>query len=105
MIVRARTGFAVGCCLALAFVVPAAAQPQDSVPEALRRLLDVVPGPRLVESLGLRSGVIAMDGEASVRVPPDAARLRVGVTSEGASPTEVAQQNERRRGGAQEGRR
>jgi uncharacterized protein YggE len=34
-----------------------------------------------------------MDGEGSVRVPPDAARLRVGVTSEGASPTEVAQQN------------
>ena len=93
MIVRARSGFAVGCCLALVLAVPAAAQPQDSVPEALRRLLDVVPGPRLAESLGLRSGVIAMDGEASVRVRPDAARLRVGVTSEGASPTEVAQQN------------
>src|SRR4028119_2375388 len=98
MIVRARSGFAAVCCLGLAFVVPAAAQPQDSVPDALRRLLGVVPGPRRAESLGLRSGVIAMDGEGSVRVPPDAARLRVGVTSEGASPTEVARQNAGRRG-------
>jgi hypothetical protein len=47
MIVRARSGFAVGCCLGLLLAVPAAAQPQDSVPEALRRLLDAVPGPRL----------------------------------------------------------
>jgi uncharacterized protein YggE len=60
----------------------------------LRRFLEVIPAPRLSESLGIpRPGVIAMDGEGSVRVRPDAARLRVGVTSEGLSPTEVAQQN------------
>ena len=34
-----------------------------------------------------------MDGEGIVRVRPDAARIRVGVVSEGASPTEVAQEN------------
>jgi len=34
-----------------------------------------------------------MDGEGIVRIRPDAARIRVGVVSEGASPTEVAQEN------------
>jgi predicted secreted protein len=34
-----------------------------------------------------------MDGEGSVRVRPDAGRIRVGVVSEGASPTEVAREN------------
>lgn len=94
MIVRATSSLAAICCLGLAWAVPAAAQPQDSVPETLRRFLDIIPAPRLSETLGLpRPGVIAMEGEGSVRVRPDAARLRVGVTSDGASPTEVAQQN------------
>ena len=34
-----------------------------------------------------------MEGEGIVRIRPDAARIRVGVVSEGASPTEVAQEN------------
>ncbi|MET0531780.1 MAG: SIMPL domain-containing protein [Microvirga sp.] len=34
-----------------------------------------------------------MDGEGIIRVRPDAARIRVGVLNEGASPTEVAQEN------------
>jgi uncharacterized protein YggE len=41
----------------------------------------------------IRTGVIAMDGQGSVRVPPDAARIRIAVISEGASPTEAAQDN------------
>lgn len=90
---RATSGTAAIWCLALALSGPAAAQPQDGMPESLRRLLDMIPAPRLSD-LGIpRQGVIAMEGEGSVRVRPDAARIRVGVTSEGVSPTDVAQQN------------
>ena len=80
----------------LAMYQPAAvlAQSSDTVPEALRRLFESIPAPRLPDSLGFaKAGVIAMDGEGIVRVRPDAARIRVGVLSEGASPTEVAQEN------------
>ena len=80
----------------LAMYQPAAvlAQSSDTVPEALRRLFESIPAPRLPDSLGFaRSGVIAMDGEGIVRIRPDATRIRVGVVSEGASPTEVAQEN------------
>jgi uncharacterized protein len=80
----------------LAVYQPAAvlAQSSDTVPEALRRLFESIPAPRLPDSLGFaKAGVIAMDGEGIVRVRPDAARIRVGVLSEGASPTEVAQEN------------
>src|SRR5215217_7885376 len=70
------------------------AQSSDTVPEALRRLFESIPAPRLPDSLGFaKAGVIAMDGEGIVRIRPDAARIRVGVVSEGASPTEVAQEN------------
>src|SRR3954451_14221278 len=72
----------------------ALAQSSDTMPEALRRLFESIPAPRLPDSLGFaRAGAIAMDGEGIVRVRPDAARIRVGVLNEGASPTEVAQQN------------
>src|SRR5215208_591585 len=81
----------------LALYHPASALAQSStetMPEALRRLFESIPAPRLPDSLGFaRSGAIAMDGEGIVRVHPDAARIRVGVLSEGASPTEVAQEN------------
>ena len=80
----------------LAMYQPAAvpAQSSDTVPEALRRLFESIPAPRLPDSLGFaKAGVIAMDGEGIVRIRPDAARIRVGVVSEGASPTEVAQEN------------
>src|SRR4051812_16179812 len=73
----------------LAVYQPAAvlAQSSDTVPEALRRLFESIPAPRLPDSLGFaKAGVIAMDGEGIVRVRPDAARIRVGVLSEGASP-------------------
>lgn len=93
MIVPASGRLAALCC-ALAWALPAAAQPQDSIPETMRRLFETIPMPRLAESLGLpRPGVIAMDGDGSVRVRPDAARVRIGVMSDGVSPTEVAQQN------------
>jgi uncharacterized protein len=82
------------CCLAIYHPAPVLAQSQDTIPEALRRLFESIPTPRLPDSLGLaRTGVIAMDGEGSVRVRPDAARIRVGVSTEGPSPTEVAQEN------------
>ena len=94
MMVRATSGLAALCCLGVAWAVPAAAQPQDPIPEAFRRLLEIIPAPRLSETLGLPGpGVIAMDGEGSVRARPDAARIRIGVANEGVSPTEVAQQN------------
>jgi uncharacterized protein YggE len=82
------------CCLSPSQAIPALAQSSDTMPEALRRLFESLPTPRLPDSLGFpRAGVVAMDGEGSVRVRPDAARLRVGVVSEGASPTEVAREN------------
>jgi uncharacterized protein len=83
------------CGLALYHPASALAQSSDTVPEALRRLFESIPAPRLPDSLGFatRAGAIAMDGEGIVRVRPDAARIRVGVLSEGASPTEVAQEN------------
>src|SRR4051812_24965093 len=61
---------------------------------ALAQSLDTMPE-RLPDSLGFatKAGAIAMDGEGIVRVRSDAARIRVGVLSEGASPTEVAQEN------------
>jgi hypothetical protein len=69
--------------------VPAAAQSPDTLPEAWK-LFESIPAPRLRDSLGLaRTGVIAMDGEGSVRVRPDTARIRVGVGSEGASPNDL----------------
>src|SRR3954463_10072828 len=83
--------------LGVALYHPASALAQSStetMPEALRRLFESIPAPRLPDSLGFaRAGVIATDGEGIVRVRPDAARIRVGVLSEGASPTEVAQEN------------
>ena len=81
----------------LALYHPASALAQSSsetMPEALRRLFESIPAPRLPDSLGFaKAGAIAMDGEGIVRVRPDAARIRVGVLSQGASPTEVAQEN------------
>ena len=81
----------------LALYHPASALAQSSsetMPEALRRLFESIPAPRLPDSLGFaKAGAIAMDGEGIVRVRPDAARIRVGVLSEGASPNEVAQEN------------
>src|SRR5215203_4349664 len=85
------------CGLAMYHPAPVLAQSQDTMPEVLRRLFDNIPTPRLSDSLGFaRASVIAMDGEGTVRVRPDAARIRVGVFSEGASPTEVAQENSTR---------
>src|SRR3954451_25234844 len=82
------------CGLAVYHPASALAQSSDTIPEALRRLFESIPAPRLPDSLGLaKAGVIATDGEGIVRVRPDAARIRVGVVSEGASPTEVAQEN------------
>jgi uncharacterized protein len=82
------------CGLAMYHPAPVLAQSPDGMPEVLRRLLENIPTPRLSDSLGFaRASVIAMDGEGTVRVRPDAARIRVGVFSEGASPTEVAQEN------------
>jgi uncharacterized protein len=84
-------------CLSFPCGLPAQAQPQETLPEALRKLFESIPAPRLPDSLGLaRAGAIAMDGEGSVRVRPDAASIRIGVTSEGASPTEVSQENANR---------
>src|SRR3954451_21138440 len=83
--------------LGVALYHPASALAKSStetMPEALRRLFESIPAPRLPDSLGFaKAGVIATDGEGIVRVRPDAARIRVGVLSEGASPTEVAQEN------------
>ena len=94
MIARATTRTAALCCLVVVGASPAGAQSQDAMPEALRRFFEILPTPSLSETLGrARSGMIAMDGEGLVRLRPDAARIRVGVTNEGASPTEVAQQN------------
>jgi uncharacterized protein YggE len=81
------------CCLSLAHSGPALAQSPDTLPETLRKLFESIPTPRL-DTLGLaRAGLISMDGEGSVRVRPDTARIRVGVVSEAAVPGEVAQQN------------
>jgi uncharacterized protein len=82
--------------LGLFHAAPALAQSPETMPEALRKLLESIPTPRLPDSLVARTGVIAMDGEGSVRVRPDTARIRVGVVNEGASPSEVAQENARR---------
>jgi uncharacterized protein YggE len=80
-------------CLSLGCASPALAQSVDTLPDALRRLLESIPTPRM-ESLGLaRTGVIAMDGEGSVRVRPDSARIRFGVSNEGGSASEIAQDN------------
>jgi uncharacterized protein YggE len=83
------------CGLAVYHPASALAQSLDTMPEALRRLFESIPTPRLPDSLGFatKAGAIAMDGEGIVRVRPDAARIRVGVLSEGASPAEVAQEN------------
>lgn len=71
MIARAPTRTAALCCLVLAGAFPAGAQSQDAMPEALRRLFDMVPAPRLSETLGMaRPGVIAMDGDGLVRLRP-----------------------------------
>ena len=59
----------------LAMYQPAAvlAQSSDKVPEALRRLSESIPAPRLPDSLGFaKAGVITMDGEGIVRIRPDA---------------------------------
>ena len=81
------------CCFSLAHSGPALAQSPDTLPETLRKLFESIPTPRL-DTLGLaRAGLISMDGEGSVRVRPDTARIRVGVVSEAALPGEVAQQN------------
>jgi len=81
----------------LALYHPASALAQSSsetIPEALRRLFESIPAPRLPDSLGFaKAGAIAMDGEGIVRVRPDAARIRVGVLNEGPSPAQVAQEN------------
>src|SRR5215216_7093820 len=82
------------CGLAVYHPAAALAQSLDTMPEALRRLFESIPAPRLPDSLGFaRAGVIATDGQGIVRVRPDAARIRVGILSEGASPTEVTQEN------------
>lgn len=86
--------------LALAALAPAPAMAQsaDAMAESFRRLIESIPAPRL-DGLGLsRAGTIAMEGEGSVRVRPDTARLRIGVASEGAAAAEVAQDNARRMG-------
>jgi uncharacterized protein YggE len=81
-------------CLALTNTVPAFAQSPETMPETLRRLFESIPTPRLPDSLGLtRAGVIALEGEGSVRVRPDTARIRIGVVTEGVSATAVAQEN------------
>jgi uncharacterized protein YggE len=82
------------CGLAVYHPAAALAQSLDTMPEALRRLFESIPAPRLPDSLGFaKAGAIAMDGQGIIRVRPDAARIRVGVLNEGASPTEVAQEN------------
>jgi uncharacterized protein YggE len=79
-------------CLTLTCAAPALAQ--EGIPESFRRFFESLPTARLPEVLGLaRAGLVAMDGEGSVRVRPDAARIQIGVTSEGASPTDVARSN------------
>lgn len=85
--------------LALAALAPAPAQAQsgaEGMADTFRRFIESIPTPRL-EALA-RPGTIAMEGEGSVRVRPDTARIRVGVASEGASAAEVAQENARRMG-------
>src|SRR5215204_890872 len=78
------------CGLALYHRASALAQSSDTVPEALRRLFESIPAPRLPDSLGFaRPGAIAMDGEGIVRVHPDAARIRVGVLSEAVTLTPI----------------
>jgi uncharacterized protein YggE len=84
----------IAACISLALTVSAVPQPSEPMADSLRRLLDSIPTVRIPDSLGVaRGGTIMMEGEGSVRVPPDTARIRVGVTSEGSSPTEVAQEN------------
>ena len=80
-------------CLLLTAGLPARSQTPETLPEALRKLLESIPTPRFPDSVGFPRSVIVMEGEASVRVPPDAARIRIAVVSEGASPTEAAQDN------------
>jgi uncharacterized protein YggE len=99
------TGFRIPfiVCLALTNAVPALAQSPETMPETLRRLFDSLPTPRLPDSFGLtRAGVIALEGESSIRVRPDAARIRIGVVNEGTSPTAVAQENATRMTGVLE---
>ena len=58
----------------LAMYQPAAvlAQSSDTVPEALRRLFESIPAPRLPDSLGFaKAGVIAMDGEGMHKSPSE----------------------------------
>ena len=49
------------CCLSSSQAIPALAQSSDTMPEALRRLFESLPTPRLPDSLGFpRAGVVAI---------------------------------------------
>src|SRR3954462_6958585 len=92
MFPRSAPRILLACCVTLTFVAPALAQAGETMTDSLRRLFENIPTIRLADTLD-KSGVIVMDGEGSVRVRPDAARIRVGVVTESASANEVAQEN------------
>ncbi len=92
MFPRSASRILIACCVTLTLIAPALAQAGETMTDTLRRLFENIPALGLPDTFG-KSGVIVMDGEGSVRVRPDAARIRIGVVSEGASPTDVAQQN------------
>ena len=81
-----NSSFPAGIFAALLIPTYAAAQSGYDA-ETFRRFFDGLSSPRLSETLGLsKAGVIAMDGEATVRARPDAVQLRVGVTAQAATP-------------------
>jgi uncharacterized protein len=79
-------------------LVPAHAGAQSGYDaETFRRFFEGLSSPRLNEVFGTsKTGVIAMEGEATVRARPDAVQLRIGVTAQAASPTEASSENAQR---------
>jgi uncharacterized protein len=65
--------------------------------ESFRRFFEGLSSPRLSETLGIsKTGVIAMDGEATVRARPDAVQLRVGLTAQAPTPARASSENAQR---------
>jgi uncharacterized protein YggE len=89
-----RTIFAV----ILAALIPATAAAQSGYDgDTFRRFFEGLSSPRLNEVFGTsKTGVVAMEGEATVRARPDAVQLRVGVTAQAATPTVAASDNAQR---------
>ena len=81
-----------------AAMIPATAAAQSGYDgDTFRRFFEGLSAPRLNEVFGTsKTGVVAMDGEATVRARPDALQLRVGVTAQAATATDASSENARR---------